>query len=246
MTKIWILGQRETTEPYWDSDLYQPLQVGSGKTFLPVRDNTGDNIAELNPVYCEMTGIYWIWKNADLTDYVGICQYRRRLQFKGAEEVEKIFKSFDAIAAEPLRLSVTPYEQYARCHNRGDIQLAEQVVKDCFPEYAKAWDEYMKKGRLLFYSNGFVMRRQDFLDYCDFYFGFAAEFRKRKCWDSVEKARSDIEGEMIRGERKKTRGLDYQSFVLGFLSERMLTLFLLTRFGLKRIKTVQYKKYEGV
>jgi len=246
MTKIWIIGQRQTTEPYWDSDLYQPLQVGSGKTFLPVRDNTGDNIAELNPIYCEMTGVYWIWKNADLTDYVGICQYRRRLPFKDAAEVENIFKSSDVIAAEPLRVGGSLYEQYARCHCRADMELTERIIREKYPEYAKGFDAYIKRSGSLFYSNGFILRRQDFLDYCDFYFGFAAEFRKRRGWDTVEKAVSDVEAEMIRGERKKSRGLGYQSFVLGFLSERMLTLFLLTRFGPKRIKTVQYKKYEGV
>ena len=247
--QIYVLGYRETTEPYPDNEIYTPLEVGSWKRKKPLfemRDTQGDNIGEWNPIYCEMTGIYEIYQNTDIPDIIGCCQYRRRLLFKDAAEVENIFKSSDAIAAEPLMLPVAPYEQYARCHNRGDMELAEQVVKDCFPEYAKAWDAYMKKGNTLFYSNGFVMRRQDFLDYCDFYFGFAEEFRKRKGWDTVEKARSDIEGEMIRGERKKTRGLDYQSFVLGFLSERMLTLFLLTRFGMQGIKTVKYQKLEGI
>ena len=246
MTKIWLIGHRKTTEPYWETELYQPIQIGTGVTFLSIRDNTGDNIAEWNKAYCEMTGVYWIWKNTDLPDYVGICQYRRRLPFKDAAEVEKIFKSSDVIAAEPLKMGKTPYEQYSHCHNVADMETAEEVIKQKFPEYANGFDAYIKKGNTLFYSNGFVMRRQDFLDYCDFFFGFAQEFRKRRGWDTLEQEMSDIEGEMIRGERAKTRGLGYQSEVFGFMSERMLTLFLLTRFGMKRIKTIPYKKYEGV
>lgn len=246
MTRIWIIGHRETTEPYWEDELYQPIQVGEGKDFLTLRDNQGDNIAGWNKVYCEMTGVYEIYKNLELPDYVGICQYRRRLKFGSAEEVEKVFDSFDAIAAEPLKMGMSPYDQYAICHNRGDMELAEKIIKERYPEYSKGWDRHIRNGRRLFYSNGVVLRRDDFLDYCGFYFGFAEEFRKRKGWDSVDKAVSDIEDEMIKGERKKTRGLSYQSLVLGFLSERLLTLFLLTRFGDKRIKTVKYEKYEGV
>ena len=246
MTRIWIIGHRETTEPYWDNELYQPIQVGSGRTFLPVRDDTGDNIAKWNRLYCEMTGVYWIWKNAELPSFVGICQYRRRLKFGSAEEVEKVFESFDAIAAEPLKMGMSPYKQYAACHNSGDIELTEKIIREKYPEYAKGFDRYIKNGNTLFYSNGVVLRREDFLDYCGFYFGFAEEFRKRKGWDTPDKAVADIEAEMIRGERRKPRGLGYQSLVLGFLSERLLTLFLLTRFGVKRIKTVKYEKYEGI
>lgn len=244
--KIWIIGHRPTTEPYWENELYQPLQVGEGKDFLTLRDNQGDNIASWNKVYCEMTGVYEVAKNLELPDYVGICQYRRRLQFKDSEEVEKIFESFDAIAAKPLKMGMTPFEQYAKCHNRGDIELAGRIIKDKYPEYAKGFDRHIMNGNTLFYSNGFVLRTKDFLDYCNFFFGFASKFCKRKGWDTPDKAVADIEGEMIRGERRKSRGLGYQSLVLGFLSERMLTLFLLTRFGEKRIKKVDYLKLEGV
>lgn len=244
MTRIWIIGHRHTEEPYWDNELYSPLQVGFSKNILPNRDNKGVNIAAWNRLYAEMTGWFWVYKNADLTDYVGMCQYRRRLRFKDADEVENIFKSSDAIAAEPLKMGMSPRHQYESVHNPADMELAERIVKEKYPELK--WDRVMERGRTLFYSNGVVLKRQDFLDYCDFYFGFAEEFLKRKGWDSVEKAKADIEEEMIRGERRKSRGVDYQCEVLGFLSERMLTLWLLSKYPLKRIKTVKYVKYEGV
>ena len=56
-------------KPYFmpDDDMYLPLQVGSfekeGIGFA--RDDTGDNISEKNPRFCELTGIYWAWKNLD-------------------------------------------------------------------------------------------------------------------------------------------------------------------------------------
>ena len=247
--QIYILGHRETTEPYPDNEIYTPVECAASyhqKHLFNIRDNQGDNIGEFNKVYCEMTGVYEVAKNLELPSIIGICQYRRRLKFGSAEEVEKVFESFDAIAAEPLKMGMSPYDQYAKCHNRGDMELVEKIIREKYPEYLKGFDRYIKNGNTLFYSNGVILRREDFLDYCGFYFGFAEEFRKRKGWDSVDKAVSDIEDEMIKGERKKTRGLSYQSLVLGFLSERLLTLFLLTRFGVERIKTVKYEKYEGV
>ena len=65
---------------YWmpDDDVYVPLHVGAeGKEslgYLP--DNTGDHISSKNPSYCELTGLYWAWKNLDC-DYLGLVHYRR-------------------------------------------------------------------------------------------------------------------------------------------------------------------------
>ena len=59
-------------------DMYLPVHVGaSGKNDLGyTKDNTGENISELNPSFCELTGLYWAWKNLD-ADYIGLAHYRR-------------------------------------------------------------------------------------------------------------------------------------------------------------------------
>lgn len=61
-----------------------PIQVGraSSKTKLDMLgDDTGDNISKLNPSYCELTGIYWAWKNDLKSDNLGFMHYRRFLDF---------------------------------------------------------------------------------------------------------------------------------------------------------------------
>ena len=75
----------------FDSDILQPVQVGSSraKNHLPyaLRDDSGDNISDLNPMYCELTTQYWAWKNAE-ADYYGFCHYRRYFDFNEARHEE--------------------------------------------------------------------------------------------------------------------------------------------------------------
>ncbi|MGD9916423.1 MAG: DUF4422 domain-containing protein [Paenirhodobacter sp.] len=68
----------------FESDVLKPIQVGAAasKTDLGIlRDDEGDNISLRNPAYCEMTGIYWAWKNDHDSDVLGFLHYRRYFDF---------------------------------------------------------------------------------------------------------------------------------------------------------------------
>ena len=66
-----------------DDELYLPVQVGrEGKENLGYQvDNNGENISNKNATFCELTGLYWAWKNLD-ADYIGLCHYRRHFTCK--------------------------------------------------------------------------------------------------------------------------------------------------------------------
>ena len=105
--KIIIATHKKYKMP--NDSMYIPLHVGAeGKEDLGyVKDNTGDNISTKNPYYCELTGMYWAWKNLD-AEYIGLAHYRRHfsLNKKSKEkfdnvltlsEADKILESTDVI-----------------------------------------------------------------------------------------------------------------------------------------------------
>lgn len=81
-----------------DNELYLPLHVGAEGKFDDqgnpldlgyLKDNTGDNISEFNSSFCELTGLYWAWKNLN-SDYIGLVHYRRHFSMKKKPGVENI------------------------------------------------------------------------------------------------------------------------------------------------------------
>ena len=67
-----------------NNELYIPLQVGKSVSKIDLGflgDDTGDNISAKNPYFCELTGLYWAWKNLKDVDYIGLAHYRRYFDF---------------------------------------------------------------------------------------------------------------------------------------------------------------------
>ena len=65
---------------------YFPIQVGKAISQVDLGiqgDDTGDNISHKNASYCELTGMYWAWKNLKDVDVIGLCHYRRYFDFYG-------------------------------------------------------------------------------------------------------------------------------------------------------------------
>lgn len=75
-TQIYVMTHKKIADI--PNEIYTPLHVGKeGKESLGyIGDDTGDQISDKNDSYCELTGMYWLWKNLDC-DIIGICHYRR-------------------------------------------------------------------------------------------------------------------------------------------------------------------------
>lgn len=80
--KIFLSYHKDT--PCYQSDIFQPIQVGSELSDnllgFAISDNSKDNISHLNPYYCELTGHYWVLNNylkSAEEEYIGFSHYRR-------------------------------------------------------------------------------------------------------------------------------------------------------------------------
>ncbi len=75
----------------YHSNVLQPVQVGPvqnrKRLSWAYQDDSGENIASQNPMYCELTTQYWAWKNVD-AEYYGFCHYRRYFDFSEEEHQE--------------------------------------------------------------------------------------------------------------------------------------------------------------
>ena len=75
--KIFVAYHKDS--PLIKNEIFEPIQVGrinSSVKLNMIGDDTGNNISIRNPIYCELTAVYWAWKN-DNSNYVGLCHYRR-------------------------------------------------------------------------------------------------------------------------------------------------------------------------
>lgn len=73
---------------------------GIRQKFLTDEVHEGDNIDKLNPWYCELTGMYYMWKH-EKADIVGLEHYRRQFLGKDGilteDEIKNILKENDVI-----------------------------------------------------------------------------------------------------------------------------------------------------
>lgn len=172
-------------------DMYVPVHVGAkGKESIGYTgDDSGDNISEKNPQYCELTGMYWAWKNLD-ADYYGLAHYRRH--FKGRnksknlfeqiltkEEVLELTKKYKIIVPKKRKYYIeTLYSHYAHTHYAEHLDITREIINEKYPDYVYAYDEVVKQtyGHMF---NMMIMEKTFYNDYCEWLFNILFELEKR-------------------------------------------------------------------
>ena len=130
-------------KPYWmpADPVYLPVQVGAaGKESIPgyTRDDSGENISAKNPHYCELTGLYWAWKNLS-GDAIGLAHYRRHFARPGrgdkkarvmtGPELEQALNGVQAVLPAPRHYWIeTNYSQYAHAHHGVDLDTMRAIL----------------------------------------------------------------------------------------------------------------------
>ena len=169
--------------------LYIPLMAGSALMGnVPaeyVRDDTGDNISASNRTYCELTGLYWAWKNLH-SDYIGICHYRRyfasaksRRQILGITEAEELLGQIGILLPRPRNYFIeTNYSQYAHAHHAEDLDKTREIIARRQPDYLDAFDRRMRM-RSGHRFNMLIMKREILDRYCTWLFDILFELERQ-------------------------------------------------------------------
>ena len=174
-------------------NVYLPVHVGKeGKEDIGfIGDNTGDNISTKNANYCELTGLYWAWKNIS-ADYIGLCHYRRyftranpincekkKQVILSRNEWEKLLEKHPIIVPDKRKYYIeTNRSHYNHSHYAKDIDTTEKIIQEKYPQYINAFTKVMKRTWAHMF-NMFVMRK-DYLDeYCTWLFDVLQELENR-------------------------------------------------------------------
>lgn len=177
--------------------MYVPLFVGKeGKTDIGIAgDDTGENISRLNPRFCELTGIYWAWKNLH-ADYIGLAHYRRHFtkqpffrrtgknNFNAVitqEELLPLLRERNLIFPKQREYAIESlYSHYSHlpyAHER-DLLLLRDVIKVLQLEYEDVFDKVMARTHAHMF-NMFIMKWELFDRYCQWLFPILFEVDRR-------------------------------------------------------------------
>lgn len=166
-----------------------------------IGDNTSDNISLKNPNYCELTAQYWAWKNCN-ANYVGFCHYRRLFDLNNSK-ISKLLNEYDIILPRIFTLDCTVREQYNRDHIKEDLDKTLEIIASKYPDYMEDAENVLNK-KTIYFCNMFITNRELFNSYCEWLFDILFELEKVT----------------VISENK------YQSRIFGFLSERLLNIFI--------------------
>lgn len=196
-----------------EGEIYLPIQVGAALSDFVLgmqRDNLlngrpCDNISSKNKSYCELTALYWAWKNIKNIypnlEYIGLCHYRR---FFNIYKFQKI-KPNEVFVSRKYHFPYSVEIAYKAAHISDDFNTLRFVVHDLYPSYDTFFNKYMSKSNSTYLFNMFLGGYGFFNDYCTWLFDILFEVEKR----------IDI-----------SKYSDVQKRVFGYMAERLLGVFL--------------------
>ncbi len=199
---------------------YETFRIG-------VSDQTGEQIAHLNPIINELTALYGIWKGAPKESaYIGLCHYRRYFyasqeaisgSFLSDQTIMDVFEKdmVDVILSEVEKFfdTYTVKEQLQKTLSEEAFSIGYEIIlrtlKENQPEYVKAFHEAMQS-RFFFPCNMFVARPKVMDAYCTWLFSFLIEAAEAFAKTAYYQTTQDT----------------YNKRVIGFFGERMWSVWL--------------------
>jgi hypothetical protein len=233
MDKIKLIVATHKEYEFPKDDIYIPIHVGKGiknNDFGVIGDDTGDNISIKNQNFCELTALYWAWKNELFKDveYCGLVHYRRYFdgndinlkdkRIASQNELLIKLKNCDVLVPKKRNYFIEDIKtHYSNAHYKKDLEEIRNILDEKYPEYLNDFDVFMEQTKIHLF-NMFVMKSKDYYKYCEWLFDVLFELEKR-----IDISNYD----------------SYQARVFGFLSERLFNVWLIhNKLNVKEIKVI--------
>lgn len=235
-TKVIIATHKKYKMP--NDEMYVPVQVGrEGKEDLGYQpDNEGENISSKNPYFCELTGLYWAWKNLN-ADYIGLTHYRRHFSISKklpkdiegrvknvitGKEVDEILDSTDIILPKKRKYYIENlYSHYNHTMYIEPLDETRKIIEEKFPSYLSEFNKLHKRTSAHMF-NMFIMKKEIFDAYCTWLFDILFDLENR-----VDVAKYD----------------SFHSRFFGRVSELLLDVWINTNnLNYKEVKVIDIEK----
>ncbi len=197
-------------------DWVHSLQAGAQLTDIRVAeytDDTGVHISSKNVNYCELTALYWIWKNklpvlgentGPKIDYYGLFHYRRILDITQQDLYRLKANDIDVILQFPTLHEPDISEHHARYMKEADWDAMVRALWELQPEYAEVFTHILEQP--YFYNYNLVVAKRNVLsDYCAWLFPI------------LERTE----------ELSRPKGCERADRYIGYLGENLMTLYFL-------------------
>jgi hypothetical protein len=214
-----------------NEDIFLPIQAGKSISAIDLGiqgDNTGDNISNKNSSFCELTVLYWAWKNikkvCPTIKYIGLCHYRRYLALdRHKSDSDGIYvtklpsmQNYDYLIKRMLmkyqiimtKRKIYPYNlqvDYSVGHYSDDYRMLKQIVHDLYPEYDNSFKFVFEHNNKLSPYNIFISSYSFFTAYCEWLFAILFEAERRININNYN---------------------DVQKRIFGYLGERLLNVYV--------------------
>ena len=178
---MFVITHKSIEDPIGYKD-FNYLSVGSNDTNATYSDKQGNNISEKNPYFCELTGLYWIWKNVTAEE-VGLCHYRRFFCKKEnnlydlltVDELSDLLQDGDIIMAKPINFYMDYFTFYEKGKRNNALRKCCEYIVEKDPNYKRAITNLLKKKTNRCY-NMFYCKKGLIDEYCDWLFGVLFEY----------------------------------------------------------------------
>lgn len=233
-TNIFVIGHKDFD--LCEKQGYKKILVGSNNKEIKGKfdyfDNVNENISNKNQNYCELTAIYWVWRNIKNIDNIGFCHYRRFFgysrvstnpkHFLDLKTIEQYLKKYDIIMPSKVKILKDRKDIYENfilnSVKKEDIFNTRNIIMQKYPEYIEVFDSVLRRNEMSF-ANMMITNKKFFDQYCTWLFDILF---------SVEK---------ITNYSNRT---NQQMRVYGYLSEILLNVWVeKNNLNVKYVKTVK-------